>query len=422
MTSSALSSERGASALPAVFDWIVTRGMLCLFLLMPAAAVLIGYLLRLVPLPVAVYGVFVSFGLFTAWVSYRFTSSDDPDEPVRHLHRYALYALLPFAAFTLAQIPAFFAADVVPWQLWSELGSALTREPSTQLWSLAAGIVLYVLVGMGLVMSSYVLARGHMLLTSLAFLGLLVPALFVSLFSTFSVVGAQLGPTWYVTFWLASLVGAVAAWGMPTIWPWVWRVTRGPALVAVVTIVALLVTAPFAFAVERATSWQASEQLRIDHAAFDRITVEPHGPVVFAGQNDQTARYVFALRFGPRAFTTAAGLGRALDAGPVTVEGRLLADDATVAWCTGYAAKLASPNSLRDPAAFLAAAEQLNYIDVPVSCAGSASALPTLCGVDDVTVVWKADAALMGERTVQDQQFSGQAPTTLTFPAGSVCL
>jgi hypothetical protein len=98
-----------------------------------------------------------------------------------------------------------------------------------------------------------------------------------------------------------------------------------------------------------------------------------------------------------------------------------MAADTTVAWCSGYVAKLASPNSLRDPSAFLASAERLDYVDLPVNCAGSSTAMPALCEADDVTVVWKADAALIGERNVQDQQFTGQTPTTLTFPAGSVC-
>jgi hypothetical protein len=149
--------------------------------------------------------------------------------------------------------------------------------------------------------------------------------------------------------------------------------------------------------------------------------VEAHGPLVFAGVNGQTARYDFALRFGPRSYNDAAGIARAVDAGPVTVEGRLSADGETVAWCTGYVANLARPNTLRDPTAFRASAERLDYVDVPMSCAGSATALPALCGVDDVAVSWKVDAALVGERSSQQRQFTGEIPTTLTFPAGSVC-
>lgn len=100
------------------------------------------------------------------------TVSVDPSEPVRHLHRYALYAVPPVAAFTLTQVPAIFITDIGYWQLWSNLGGHLTGEPGRDPWSLAGGALLCAVVGMGLVMSYYVLFKRHNLLTATLYSGL----------------------------------------------------------------------------------------------------------------------------------------------------------------------------------------------------------------------------------------------------------
>ena len=69
------------------------NGVLLLFLQMPLAAVVGGYLLDVVSLPVASFAVFVSSAAFPAWVSHRTAVSEDPRESVRHLHRYAVVAV-----------------------------------------------------------------------------------------------------------------------------------------------------------------------------------------------------------------------------------------------------------------------------------------------------------------------------------------
>ena len=53
------------------------NGVLLLFLQMPLAAVVAGYLLDLVSLPVASFAVFVSSAAFPAWVSHRTAVSED---------------------------------------------------------------------------------------------------------------------------------------------------------------------------------------------------------------------------------------------------------------------------------------------------------------------------------------------------------
>lgn len=224
-TSDPVSTRRELGPGPLI-EWITKRGVLCLFLLMPAAAVLVGYLWRLTSLPVAMFGVFVSFAAFTAWVSYHTTVSDDPDEPVHHLHRYALYAVLPVVAFSLTHVAALFLADIAYLQLWSDVGSHLTGEPSAQPWARAGGALLYAVVGMGIVMSYYVLFNRRSLLTATLSLGVALPVLVLYVFTAFAVAGTGPGPTWYLVHWLAFGVVAVATWAMPMFWTRVWARRR----------------------------------------------------------------------------------------------------------------------------------------------------------------------------------------------------
>ena len=392
-----------------IAKWIVKRGVLFLLLQMPVLALFGGFLLRVTTLPIAMFGVFISFAVFTVWVSYRITVSDDPDEPVHHLHRYALYALVPVVIFSIVQIPMFFAGDLVYWQTWYTFGAQLTGEPGAQLGTLAAGMVMYTLVGMGLAMSFYVLFRRHTLLNALLFLGGALPAIFLYVFPVLSVPDAQMGPAWYVTHWPAYMVMALTAWAVPIFWTRAWPVLRRGARVPVLAGLALLLAMPYALAMERAANWQFGEQQRIDQAAFDRVTVQPGRQLAFAGAEDgQTARYTFELTLDRGLYTNTAGASRAVDAGPVNVEGQLVAGGTPVAWCTGHVAKQPSPNTIRDPVAFAAATRQLKPVVVPVSCAGPADAITAACATGDVSAQWSMDAALSGERTTQRRQFTGQ--------------
>ena len=138
-------------------DWMAKRGVLLLFLQMPVAAVVVGYALQLVSLPVASFAVFVCAAAFPAWVSHRTGASQDPDEPVHDLHRHVLRALLVVSTFTIALTSALLVVGVAFWHLWYDLGAELTAEPSGGGWSLVAGAVVYGLAALGLVASYYVL-------------------------------------------------------------------------------------------------------------------------------------------------------------------------------------------------------------------------------------------------------------------------
>jgi hypothetical protein len=392
----------------ALADWVVKRGVLFAFLQTPIAALFAGFLFRVTTLPLATFGVFVSFAAFTAWVSHRRATSDDPTEPVHHLHRYALYALLPYAVFSIARIPALFTSHLVYWQLWYGFGSQLTGEPGTQLASLVPGMVMYTIQGMGLVMSFYVLFTRHSLVNAVLFLGVLLPALFCYIFPVFALAGTTPGTAWYVSNWLAHLAMAGTAWAMPSFWARLPHLRRGRRTAVLATVIVLLAT-PYLFATERATRWQFDQQAAIDRTAFAALSVTgPADPVLMAPGDHETT-YLFTLRIGPRTFTNAAGVSRAVDTGPVHVTGRLTHGGAVVAWCTGYLATLPTPNPVRDPATFTAALHRLDHVDVPVTCHGP----PPPPGTGSVDVTWTLDTTLKGDREPQHTQRDGHTESRL---------
>ena len=105
------------------------NGVLLLFLQMPLAAVVGGYLLDVVSLPVASFAVFVSSAAFPAWVSHRTAVSGDHREPVHHLHRYAVVAVGLVTVCTVAMAAASAVTGVGSSGLWRGLGAELTGEP-----------------------------------------------------------------------------------------------------------------------------------------------------------------------------------------------------------------------------------------------------------------------------------------------------
>lgn len=141
--------------------WVAKRGMLLLLLQMPVAAVVVGYGLRLVSLPVACFAVFVSSAAFPAWVSHRSAVSNDRGDPVHELHRYALHALLVVVTVTAVLTPVLVVAGVSVWDLWYDLGAELTAEPSGSGWSLVAGIVVYAVSAICMVTSWLMLLPGR---------------------------------------------------------------------------------------------------------------------------------------------------------------------------------------------------------------------------------------------------------------------
>lgn len=143
-------------------EWTIRRGVLLVFLLLPAIAVTIGHVLRLTTLPLATFAVFVSFVPFTAWVSYH-----KDDDPVRHLHRYAAYAFLPLA------LTGVVLAATGHWRFSAVLGAELTAEPVGGWTALAPGMVLVGVTALALAMGYYVLFERYTLVNAAVYFGVL---------------------------------------------------------------------------------------------------------------------------------------------------------------------------------------------------------------------------------------------------------
>jgi hypothetical protein len=308
--------------------------------------------------------------------------------------------------FSIIRIPAHFLFGTVYWQLWYGFGAQLTGQPPGQLSSLAAGMVLYSIQGLGLAMSYYVLFTRHSLLNAVLFMGVFLPALFSYVFPVFSLPGAQPSATWYVVHWVSHFAMALTAWLMPRFWASTWPRRGGRRAAALIAFV-LLVASPYGFALARAALWQFQQQRKIDRAVFSRspLLVLHGGPEMTVGAGD--AHYRLTLRFGPRSYTTYAHAVKALDAGPVDVAGRLADGMRVIAWCSGHVRKLDTPNTLRGPQEFARALKQLQYLDIPVDCAGPAAAVTKLTSGTPVEVQWTADLNLIGDRSQQTRRLTG---------------
>lgn len=159
MAMTSVSSAVHAAPAVAPGGWMKKRGLLLAFLQMPMAALVAGYVLGLVSFPVASFAVLASSAAFPAWVSYRIAVSDDPEEPVHHLHRDTMHGVVVVAALTAVLIPTFLAAGSALWELWHDLGAELTGEPAGGFWPLAAGVIVYGLVAASGAVSCMVAGR-----------------------------------------------------------------------------------------------------------------------------------------------------------------------------------------------------------------------------------------------------------------------
>src|SRR4051812_10770892 len=84
------------SGIAAIGEWFVKRGILYLLTQTPMFALYAGYFFRWMPYATATaFSVLLAFAVLPIWVIVRKNRSPDPDEPVHHLSRYALYALVP---------------------------------------------------------------------------------------------------------------------------------------------------------------------------------------------------------------------------------------------------------------------------------------------------------------------------------------
>lgn len=413
--SSAEEEEPAApSTTVAIREWIVKRGVLYAMTQAPIFAIVASNLfLGLARYSFTIYAVIFSFAALPVWIAHRKARSTDPDEPVHHLHRYAMCALVPMAAFSVARFPTNLLFGMAYWHPWYDFGNALTGEPINQLTSLVPGAVLYSLQGYSLTMGFYILFRKHSLANGLLYLCVYLSAVYAFVFPVYGRVGMPSPPVWHATIWWAHGWMGVAAWGTPKIWAAVLGRTRGVARAASVVAIASFVVAPAVFAVWRANVWQFPKQHQIDVALFDRATMnETSGSATLVSVAGDEAHYRFALRFGPRAYKNYVNRRIALEGRDLDVSGRLVANGTTIAFCSAHVAHLESPRAfVEHPYEYDQKLKAMDYADVPVECVGPAKDALRTDG--PVAVRWSASMTLVGDRESRMRLFQGTAEDRL---------
>jgi hypothetical protein len=385
---------------------VVQRGVLFVLLLTPVTALMAG-LLRIVPNRLGYLTLMLAFLALPVWVVLRGRVSGDPDEPVHHLHRYALYALFPYVVFSVVRIPAFYLFDFSYWAPWYTFGNGATGEPVGFLSSLLPGAVLYSLQGYSLSMGFYTLFKRHTLLNATLYFGLFIASLYSFVFPVFLMVGSKPGWSFHViNYWAHLWMGATAAF-TPVFFDRIWPRLRPGTRVGAAAGLALVWLAPYAFAVGQASLWQFDRERRLEQAAFDRITLTLVGPPTVVRAGDET-RYRLTMRLGPRTYETYAHVHKAVGVDQVRLTGRLIDATTPVAWCAADTGPLPSPTGVRDPERYFPVLHRVDYATIAVTCAGPpGSAAPARA----LTLRWDARMILHGERVTQPRVLAGSTPT-----------
>lgn len=389
-------------------EWIVKRGVLYVLTQTPMISMLLGFYWRLLTLPVAfLVTVVPAFVLLPAWVVLRKSRSTDPDEPVHHLHKYALYALAPYVVYGLAREVGYYVVHVPFWSTWYSFGNRLTGQPVNEYPSLISGTILHSLQGYVLALGFYILYRRHSLLNALIYVWIFLSTIYSWIYPLFFL--ALYPIKFYVFAWWAHFWMAITAWYAPRKLydPALWkRLRNSRAKAAATSVIVLIYALPFAWVYWQAATWQFPTQHAIDQTAFTRAKVALHSSPALIKQG-QEARYRFILRFGPRSYIDYTGLAKDLDAKPVTVTGHLLQQGEIVAWCSAYIPSLESSGGITNPAVYFATVRKMDYSDFPTDCLGPISATARLRNGDTVQLQWTANLNLIGDRESQLRTFSG---------------
>ena len=403
------SPSQPSSAVGSIKEWIVKRGVLFALTQAPIFAIVGSSLfLGLAKYSVTVFAIIISFAAFPVWIAYRKSRSDDPDEPVHHLHRFALYALIPMAAFSVARFPTNFLFGMAYWHPWYDFGNALTGQPTNQFTSLLPGSLLYSLQGYSLSMGFYILFKRHSFFNAVLFLCVYLSSVYSFVFPVYGRIGLPSPPVWHATVWWAHFWMAVGAWGMPKFWQKVWPSLRRPVRVASVLTIAVTVASPAAFAVWRAQVWQFPKQHQIDEASFKRATLDAEpGTVTLVSAEGSEARYRFTLRFGPRGYKNYVNRRLALEAKGLEVSGRLMSNGAAIAHCTAHVDHIESPRRfLEAPYEYDAKLKEMDYAEIPVECFGPVAEAQRTAGAP-VNLQWSARITLVGDREERVRGFGG---------------
>ena len=388
-------------------EWVLKRGILWGMTQTPLLAILGGIFFHIAPYRFLMLPMLASFIALPVWVAYRKKVSTDPDEPVHHLHKYALWALVPAAMFSVSRIPLHYLIGIIYWHPWYDFGNALTGTALGGQDTLAVGGLLNAIQGWSIGVGFYILFKRHSLINVLLYVAVWVSALYSYTFGAYSRVGLNSPPLWHASMAWAHWWMALTLWFIPVFYARRWAGFAPRSRAAAVAVGVLILIAPSVFAQWRALTWEFPRQTAIDQAVFARPNLVTVNGALTLDSTGTDARYRFALRLGPRDYTNWFKQTRTLDASDITVTGTLSQNGTTIAWCTAGMATLPSPNDIVRPRAFPEALRADRFADIPVTCRGLAAAAPTEAGDSQVTVDWTAHLTLIGGRERQTTQFTG---------------
>ncbi|HEX7942582.1 MAG TPA: hypothetical protein VF488_12295 [Gemmatimonadaceae bacterium] len=403
--------KRGATAAPrmTIREWIIKRGVIYALTQAPVVAIFAGFFFRIVPFGVAAIGEIIAFFVLWIWVAHRKAVSRDPDEPVHHVTRYALYTIVPCVAFSLARIPTHLGFGFAFWHPWYEFGSELTGLPLHHYPSLFAGAMLYSLDGVVLTLGYYVLFQKRSLVNAILYIGLYISSIYCFVFPAYARIGMQSPPMWHAVVFWAHIVMAVTAWYMPRFFERTWPRLRSLGRSAAVIAIASALVGPYAYAAVQSRALQWPKQHAIDAALFarpDLLAASDHAAVTVTGTE---ARYDLTMQLGSRSYKSWVNRTRMLDVRDLEITGRLLRDGAPIAWCTAHVSELPRINEAASEPDFLELVRTHDVAQIPVRCMGSSAVLRS----DDlgpVTLDWSASATLIGDRESTQRTFTGSRP------------
>lgn len=373
----------------------------------PVLAILGGLFYRIQPYPFMLLPTLASFVAVPIWISYRKEVSTDPEEPVHHLHKYALWALVPAAMFSVSRIPLHYLLGIIYWHPWYDFGNALTGTSLSGQDTLFVGGLLNALQGWAMGLGFYILFRRHSLMNVLLYIAVWVSGLYSYDFAAYSRIGLGSPPYWHASMAWAHWWMALSLWFIPRFYDLRWPGLKAGQRVAAVALGVMILATPSVFAQWRATTWEFPRQTKIDMATFNRpelVTLKSRAALLSTGTD---ARYGFTLQFGPRDYRNWFGQLRALDASDVHVTGRLSDNGQIIAWCDTQVASLPTPNLIGRPLDFPVAMQTMKFTNIPVTCMGPAAATQKLKSNPQITVQWSAEMTLIGGREREIKQFTG---------------
>jgi hypothetical protein len=389
-------------------DFILKRGILFVLVQAPIMTFFAGFFFRWTSYTAAVFIVLGSFMILPAWISYRQSVSDDPDEPVHHMALYVICACSAAAAFSLLRIVLHFMWGYIYWSPWFSFGSELSGLPSNTFGALGAGAMLYTIHGVTLGMAYFILFKRHTLLNAILLLTFYLASLYSLLFPMLARFGQTTDWIFHATNWSAHLCVALGSWYSLKFWKEHSEKLVGTRRYVLASLPVALAIVPVVFAFYRTATWIEPTQLAIDEAVFNRrnlVSVKDNDLLRITGGDD--ARLQFDLQIGSRAYSNFNHKKKLLDAKQLKIAGKVLDGESVVAWCSDYIENLPSPNKIKSSNAdYFSGIARMDVTEIPVTCVGNAQVLRSSLG-QTLKVEWSMDATLVGDWNQKRQKFSG---------------